>query len=772
MQLNQGYENSQPSILVKKPTLPAPFIPRPMQQSPWQATQTIQKAAQANKTSGKLPKVVAPVYRPPAPPKPAPKPVSVVQRPPVMPFNPIPIINPNVSAYQQIQNMANAKPIQNTQPVAKPISLAGATVKPQQSFLQKPLFGNVSLTHGSVPDYLAGALGSGLKKLAASLIPQFVQGQATSAQNPILTAYNTAGTNGAQNKGLDALKYLLGGIATLGEKAGNTFSNVDDGTGKKQDLQANGVLPSSGGGSSVPPPSNVPTDKTPFAPPTSPWQTLQAISGKSTGNEGNSMADFRQMQDTNNLPNEAVPPGTGGSPSDGSGGNADLNSVGMGNGSGGSNYAGGSGGDMGISSGADGSLSIGGSTFSVNDLMNLGLSADEVSALHSLADAQAKQQNDVQRQALDMSQAQADATYGNDQQTVNNQLADNAQQLDNSSFQDYLRSRQAIADRGLASSGLSDAANTQLLLAKQQSMAGLQRQADQALNQARTTHNNATADVTGKKALLNDATTSGTIYQNLYKNAMDAKQTNAKMALDLAMNQNNNSTKMGVAQLNNSTKMQIAQLDNQTKLTVNENNNATNLQKNAAALDMQQQTLNAQNWNNSQKQLIGMANQSYDQAKSLLSALAKDPKNKDLQNQYSIAVANGNSLRSQAVSAVNFNFSSGGSGGSIPTVKSTGSFNSDLAAANKRGVDPSWNNAIQWIVSKESGFNPNAKNKSSTAHGYAQFINSTMQAYDKKLGLNYNSSPVDQLIEMTAYLKDRYGTPQNAVNFWQKNQWY
>jgi hypothetical protein len=503
----------------------------------------------------------------------------------------------------------------------------------------------------------------------------------------------------------------------------------------------------------------------------SPWNQMQQLSGKGTANTPDSTIDYSKIQEPSGMPDPYAGPGQGNGPASPSpgGSGADLNSVGLGSG----DYSGGGNG-MGISSGADGSLSIGGSTFSVNDLMNLGLSSDEVSALHSLADAQAKQQNDVQRQALDTTQAQADATWNNDQQTVNNQLADNAQQLDNSSFQDYLKSRQAIADRGLASSGLSDAANTQLLLAKQQNMAGLQRQADQSLNQARTTHNNATADITGKKALLNDATTAGSIYQQLYQNAMDAKQKNASMALDWAKNQANNATSMGVAQLNNNTKMQIAQLDNQTKLTINENNNATDLQKNAAALDMKQQVLNSQNWNNSQKQVISMANAQYDTAKSLLNALAKDPKNKDLQNQYSIAVAAGNSYLAQASGAVNFSSGSGGGGSSaaVPAVKGTAAFNSNLSAANAKGVPTSANAALSWLVSHESGFNSGAQNPKSTAHGYAQFLNSTAANYDKKMGLHYNNNPVDQLLEMYQYTVDRYGSPQNAVAFWQKNNWY
>jgi hypothetical protein len=35
------------------------------------------------------------------------------------------------------------------------------------------------------------------------------------------------------------------------------------------------------------------------------------------------------------------------------------------------------------------------------------------------------------------------------------------------------------------------------------------------------------------------------------------------------------------------------------------------------------------------------------------------------------------------------------------------------------------------------------------------------------MGLDYND-PVNQLIMMAQYVKDRYGTPENALKFWIK----
>jgi hypothetical protein len=102
----------------------------------------------------------------------------------------------------------------------------------------------------------------------------------------------------------------------------------------------------------------------------------------------------------------------------------------------------------------------------------------------------------------------------------------------------------------------------------------------------------------------------------------------------------------------------------------------------------------------------------------------------------------------------------------------TQGFNQDLAAAFSRsGFPAEWAGALTELVRRESSFNPNAKNPKSTAHGYAQFLNSTRANYEKKTGLSYDD-PVNQLIMMMQYVQDRYGTPDAALSFWDKNKWY
>jgi soluble lytic murein transglycosylase-like protein len=93
------------------------------------------------------------------------------------------------------------------------------------------------------------------------------------------------------------------------------------------------------------------------------------------------------------------------------------------------------------------------------------------------------------------------------------------------------------------------------------------------------------------------------------------------------------------------------------------------------------------------------------------------------------------------------------------------------SALAQSGFDPGWAVPLTEIVKRESSFNPKAKNPKSSAHGYAQFLSSTRANYEKKTGLSYDD-PVNQLIMMMHYVKDRYKTPGNALSFWQKNKWY
>ena len=70
-----------------------------------------------------------------------------------------------------------------------------------------------------------------------------------------------------------------------------------------------------------------------------------------------------------------------------------------------------------------------------------------------------------------------------------------------------------------------------------------------------------------------------------------------------------------------------------------------------------------------------------------------------------------------------------------------------------------------FMVTKESGWNPNAVNKSSGACGLAQAL-----PCSKVPGNPYN--PIDSLNWMNGYVNGRYGGWEGAYTFWQKNRWY
>lgn len=85
-----------------------------------------------------------------------------------------------------------------------------------------------------------------------------------------------------------------------------------------------------------------------------------------------------------------------------------------------------------------------------------------------------------------------------------------------------------------------------------------------------------------------------------------------------------------------------------------------------------------------------------------------------------------------------------------------------LEASNIPQAD--WGYA-DYLVTRESGWNPNAVNASSGACGLAQAL-----PCSKVPGNPYN--PIDSLNWMNSYVTGRYGGWENAYNFWIANHWY
>lgn len=76
--------------------------------------------------------------------------------------------------------------------------------------------------------------------------------------------------------------------------------------------------------------------------------------------------------------------------------------------------------------------------------------------------------------------------------------------------------------------------------------------------------------------------------------------------------------------------------------------------------------------------------------------------------------------------------------------------------------------AAKWIVQKESGWDPNAQNPTSSAYGLFQFLDSTWA----ETGIGKTSDPKRQGEAGARYIKSRYGDPLAAQQFWQANNWY
>jgi hypothetical protein len=78
--------------------------------------------------------------------------------------------------------------------------------------------------------------------------------------------------------------------------------------------------------------------------------------------------------------------------------------------------------------------------------------------------------------------------------------------------------------------------------------------------------------------------------------------------------------------------------------------------------------------------------------------------------------------------------------------------------------------AERWIIMHESGGNPTADNPTSTAFGLGQLLLGNRILY---LGQDYATIDCGkQLRAFRAYVRDRYGTAENAQAFWQAHGWY
>lgn len=105
----------------------------------------------------------------------------------------------------------------------------------------------------------------------------------------------------------------------------------------------------------------------------------------------------------------------------------------------------------------------------------------------------------------------------------------------------------------------------------------------------------------------------------------------------------------------------------------------------------------------------------------------------------------------------------GDSGGGGPLFYSGGGAPAEWMAA--AGIAAGDQGYVDYIVSRESGWNPNATNSSSGACGLVQAL-----PCSKVPGNGYD--PVDNLRWATGYATGRYGSWAGAYDFWINNHWW
>ena len=86
------------------------------------------------------------------------------------------------------------------------------------------------------------------------------------------------------------------------------------------------------------------------------------------------------------------------------------------------------------------------------------------------------------------------------------------------------------------------------------------------------------------------------------------------------------------------------------------------------------------------------------------------------------------------------------------------------------GIVPSGEFAcFDWIVTRESGWNVEARNPSSGAYGLGQALPGDKMA---SAGPDWETNPATQIKWTLGYMDERYGSPCGAQSFWESHGWY
>ncbi|NEK58674.1 lytic transglycosylase domain-containing protein [Geodermatophilus sabuli] len=144
-------------------------------------------------------------------------------------------------------------------------------------------------------------------------------------------------------------------------------------------------------------------------------------------------------------------------------------------------------------------------------------------------------------------------------------------------------------------------------------------------------------------------------------------------------------------------------------------------------------------------------------------AAAEAAAREEAERQAAEAAARAEAEREAAEAAAAAPRSSGSSGAAAPAAQ--GSFKEYAVA--KVGSAQQFS-CLENLWGKESGWNPNAQNPSSTAYGIPQFLNSTWAG----TGIAKTSDGYRQIDAGLIYIENRYGSPCAAWAHSQANNWY
>ncbi|MGC3001067.1 transglycosylase SLT domain-containing protein [Streptomyces sp. G35A] len=104
-----------------------------------------------------------------------------------------------------------------------------------------------------------------------------------------------------------------------------------------------------------------------------------------------------------------------------------------------------------------------------------------------------------------------------------------------------------------------------------------------------------------------------------------------------------------------------------------------------------------------------------------------------------------------------------------PAQAATTGAGSARATAQKMIGDSAQFQCFSKIVQHESNWNVGATNASSGAYGLVQALPASKMA---SAGSDWKTNPATQIEWGLDYMKDRYGSPCGAWDFWQSNGWY